>query len=327
MLKSYLIAFAAGIVAALFFAIAGSNFFLAMLVLPFSAVPLFLVGFSQGYRMVFVAGGAAAVLCGMFFGSFSFSLVYLVILLAPAALATRYALLNRTLPDGTVEWYPAGRLITIVVAYMVVLFLALAGIFSGSEGGLLGLATEQIILMYGGQFEALPVPDGETPDEAIGSLAYNAVTWTPGMAVVFMVISMALAQLIVRKLGKALRISFDLIDLQLPRGLAYGFVVAIAASLVGPGQLGFIATGVAVALATPYFFLGIVVAHSIARRFAAGVIALAIMYALLFFAQPFSMMALAALGLAEQWIFLRRRFGSGGGPGTGGPSQNLTRQE
>ncbi len=326
MLRDYLIAIAAGVASALIYAVAGANMFLAMLIVPFAPVPLFFVGLSRGYRMVFLAGGVAAVLGGLVLGSFAFSLIYALGILGPVALIVRNALLNRTDPQGNIEWYPTGRLLVIGTIYFSLLFLIAAGLFAGHEGGLVGLFSEQVRAIYGETLGAVPAPDGQSAEAALQATAYNAVTWTPGMGVLFMAISMLLAQLVLRRFSKTLRPSFEFTEMVLPRWPAYVFAAALSLGLFAPDQIGFVGAGVAIAFGAPYFFLGITVVHNFARRLSAGIIVLIALYALLLFAQPFSMMALAGLGLAEQWFNMRRRFG-GGGSGPGGPGQDLTRQE
>ena len=326
MLRDYSISIAAGVVAALIIFIASSNMFLAMLLLPFCTVPLFYVGLSQGYRAVFIVGGVAAVLPGLVLFDFFVSLSYVIMFFAPAAILVRSALLNRTDSAGHTEWYPTGRLLAVAASYFALIFLALAAIASSFEGGMLEVIRDRLSLLVGEAAQISPAPDGQSYEEALDALVYNAAIGFSSFAVICLAVSMMLAQTLLRRLGKPLRAAFQLIDIELPRWLSYAFAASLALMVIAPEPWNLIGAGLAATFATPYFFLGIAVVHNIARRYSAGIIVLIAMYALLLFAQPFSMMAMAGLGLAEQWLNVRRRFG-GGGSGPGGPGQDLTRQE
>lgn len=326
MLRDYSIAIAAGIVAALLIFIASSNMFLAMLLLPFCTVPLFYVGLSQGYRSIFIAGGVAAVLPGLVLFDFFVSLSYTIMFFAPAAILVRSALLNRTDRDGNTEWYPTGRLLAVAASYFALFFVALAAIAASYDGGMLEVIRDRLSLLVGENAQVSPAPDGQTYEEALDAMVYNAAVGISSFAVICLAVSMMLAQALLRRLGKPLRPSFQLIDIELPRWLSYAFAASLAVAVVTSEPWSIVGAGLAATFATPYFFLGIAVTHSIARRYSAGIIVLIAMYALLLFAQPFSMMAMAGLGLAEQWLNVRRRFG-GGGSGPGRPGQDLTRQE
>jgi hypothetical protein len=326
MLRDYLIAIAAGISSALVYALAGSNLFLALLLLPFCTVPLFFVGLSQGYRAVFVAGGVAAILPGLFLFDFLVSLSFTIMFFAPVVILVRSALVNRTDSDGHTEWYPSGRLLALAASYFALFFIGLVAIASSYDGGMLELIEDRLSLLVGEFAQSSPNPDGQTYEDALNALAYNAAIGISSFAVICLAVSMMLAQALSRRLGKSLRSSFELVDIKLPRWLSYAFAASLGLALITSGPWSLMGAGLASTFATPYFFLGIAVVHSIARRLSAGIIVLIALYALLLFGQPFSMMALAGLGLAEQWINVRRRFG-GGGSGPGGSGQNLTRQE
>lgn len=308
MLKVFLIALAAGLVSALMISALTVNLFVSVLIAPFLPLPLFFVGLSLGPRPLLVAGGVAAVLAGMIFGSFLFSLFYAVILLAPAAILVRQALLNRPQPDGTSEWYPAGRLLAVLVVIMAAIFLLTAVFFSGQEGGIHGYATGQFADYIGTQIETLD--EGEVPpgsvEEMASIFAFRAITGYPALLVLSMALCMLIAQFILSRMGKNTRPSFDLIDLQLPRWLTYALALSGALALFGPGQFKVIGTGLALAFAVPLFFLGLTVIHTYCRKIAAGFIVLILVYGILLFV-PWIGAGLAGLGILEGWLKLRDR--------------------
>ncbi len=86
-----------------------------------------------------------------------------------------------------------------------------------------------------------------------------------------------------------------------------------ADALLGPGELEYIGRNLVIILAVPFFFLGLAVIHALARRAVPMAMLLAVFYfvfyGLLLFTGWAAMMAVAAIGLIEQWGGgLRRRF-------------------
>lgn len=312
MIRAYLLSFLAGLVSALMFATYSANLSLAMLVIPFAPLPLFFAGFSMGLRSVLLAGGAASVLTGLVGGSFYFALVYAVTVLAPVALMVRQALLNRAQPDGTTEWYPAGRLFTVLVVFMCGLFLLLCAFLAGVGGGVTGFLAALIEEAYRA---ALPA-SGTAPPEGLPAgvaklTAERALMWSPGLSVLFTALSMVAAQSVLARFGKAIRPSFDLIRLELPLWLTYGLVLAAVLGFVAPGEIKLVGRAVAVAVGVPFLFLGLSVIHAFARKWPAGAIVLILTYGLLLFV-PLAGAAVAALGLLERWLRLRARAGGSG---------------
>lgn len=308
MARVYLIALGAGLVSALMFATYGANLFFALLLIPFSPAPLFLVGLASGVQPVMLAGGAASVLSGFFLGSFAFSLVYALTIMAPAALLVYLALLRRVSPDGKTEWYPTGPLLATLVAFMSILFVILAAAFSGQEGGMHGFLTDQILEYYESYDEEVEQSGAElpAPGEMVRQSSFNAVTGAPGMSVLFMSICLLISQAMLLRFGKSLRPSFDLIHLELPKWLSYGLVGSGALALFSSGQLRVLGTGLAITFAVPFFFLGLTVLHAFCRKIAAGLIVLIFVYGILLF-QPWVGGALAGLGFLERWLKLRQR--------------------
>jgi hypothetical protein len=277
-------------------------------------VPLYLVGLSLGLRGTLLAGLAASVLVGLAPGTLHFygSLMYAVLFFGPTALIVRQALLNRERPDGSREWYPAGRLLTLLAATMSGLFLLAYGLFAATGEGLLATLTA----MFEATYQELGPQEGGpaeiAPREAARVTAEMTVQWVPASLVLGNAISMLLAHGVLLRLNKAIRPSLDLMHLELPAGLTYALAGSVLLAIVGPGELGLIGRALALAVAVVFVFLGLTVVHAFARRLASGgVIVLILVYGIMLF-MVHAAAAVAALGVLERWLHLRARIADGG---------------
>ena len=84
-------------------------------------------------------------------------------------------------------------------------------------------------------------------------------------------------------------------------------------ALFGPGELEYMGRNLVMILAVPYFLVGLAVAHSLVARLPSPGMLLAVFYIVVIFS-GWAMMAIAGVGLIEQWVGLRRRFAA---PGNG----------
>jgi len=84
-----------------------------------------------------------------------------------------------------------------------------------------------------------------------------------------------------------------------------------AAGLLLSGSLGFVGTNLCLILATPYFFSGLAVIHALAARNGARLGVLVLLYVTLglviLVLSWIAVLAMAALGLVDQIVGLRRR--------------------
>jgi hypothetical protein len=99
----------------------------------------------------------------------------------------------------------------------------------------------------------------------------------------------------------------------LPDWLGFGLAgVALAAVLAG-GDVGYVASNMAVLLLIPFVFLGLAVIHRWAKGRPNGALVLAVTYGLLILAFGWAAAAVAGLGLVRFWTMRFRRPDSGGG--------------
>ena len=74
----------------------------------------------------------------------------------------------------------------------------------------------------------------------------------------------------------------------------------------------YIGRNLALVLAVPYFFLGLAIVHSAARRMAMAGLLLVTFYFVIVIS-GWAALVVVGIGLFEQWIGLRNRFALGGG--------------
>ncbi len=322
MVKSYLTAFGAGVMSALMFMTPVLNIAFGMFVGPFSSLPLFLVGLWGGVRALIVAGIVGTVIPGILLQKllpemlYYLPLSYAAAVLLPAGVMVRQALLHRTASDGSTEWYPAGQLLAMLAALISGLYFVVSLAFMGAEGGLVGQVAQGIAPLVQsyidtGQAELDPL---FTIEELAAGQAFQIVTLMPAGLVLGIPVCMFIAQGLLTRLGKNLRPTFDLIHLELPIWPIYAFGASAALGIFGPAEFKAIGIGCAIAFAVPFFFLGLTVIHTFARRFAGGILLLILVYGLLLFLTPWIGPILALVGFLERWLKLRRRgFGSSSG--------------
>ena len=82
--------------------------------------------------------------------------------------------------------------------------------------------------------------------------------------------------------------------------------MALIGNLLGAEELGYAAYNVAMVVAVPYFFLGLAVIHTLARRVASPTMILVGVYGVIIVSM-WAAVVVAGVGVAEQWIGLRDR--------------------
>ena len=271
----------------------------------FSLLPLFAVGLAYGANSVLIAVAAGvvmnAVLGGplhLFFGVPG----YLLLDGVPAVVLVRQALLSRQ-EGGAAVWYPPGHLLTWLVGFAAVYFLASALVLSGSPGGLANVIEAALqAWMERAESTEMAAEAAETIEFLAGRVpAAAAIAW-----VVSVVVNMALAQAILVRRRRNLRPSPGFSTLQLPPMLMFPFVAALALGFV-PGMIGFIGQTLAVIISIPYFLVGFAVFHTVSRPWPMRELILVGVYVLTIVVGWIAI-AFTALGFIEHWLHLRQRF-------------------
>ena len=314
----------AGLVSAALFGSAAASPALAVILFYLAPLPLCLAGLGWGRSASLVAAltGTVVILLSLGLGA---ALIFGFVFAGPIVILIHLVLLSRPVAApqgetaGSVEWYPAGRL----VGWAAVM----AGILAGLFVLLVGLDQESYRQSIT-DFLSNPAlkdldPDGKlfTP-ETIKNLTAVLAKALPGMIAMtwltIVLFDLWLAGVIVEASGRALRPWPDLHALELPNGLVAVFAIAILVSFV-PGVIGLLATGFVGAMLLAYVLQGLAVIHVYSRGVPFRGLMLALVY-LGILLLGWVAILVAILGLGEPLFGLRARNARGGRP----PKDNQT---
>lgn len=311
-----MIGLGAGAASALLYAAAASGSPVALMLLYVAPLPILLagVGWRHHAGLTGAAFGAVALTLtigpkpGLYFalvvGLPAWWLAYLTLLARPGA------------SEADTEWYPVGRLVcwcaalgALLVAATIPLVATNLEEYQAALRGVFAKALEGA----GAAGEIPKLPGGQDPKALIDLMAVLA----PGLAATFWTLSsianLWLAARITRASGRLVRPWPDLAHMDLPRGAAIAMLAGFAGSFL-PGLPSLVAELFAGTFLMAFTLLGLAVMHVTTRNLPARGLILFALYALLLL-QPWIVIFLAGLGLAERLIGLRRRFG----PPPGGP--------
>lgn len=289
----------------------GSAF--SVLFVYFAIVPLLMVGLALGPRAVTIAVGAGICATGIFGGVLPAS-IFAVVQALPAWVITwltisksrngEVALEGSDKPEN-LQWQSPGLALA-SLSFVGGLFIVIASLIAG-EGGLRG----QVDSYLGQAFEfMLPTIGDDAKDQTVSRLS----AFFPGAIgaswVIMIVINAAVAQSILIKAQKNIRPTPAYTEIDIPQWLSWPLIVAAAIALVG-GSIGadglsYTAYNVTMVFAIPYFFLGLAVIHSLARRVAQTKGILFGLYFILV-VQIWAAVVVIGVGVVEQWFGLRNR--------------------
>ena len=271
-------------------------------------LPLFLVGLGGGAVAVTIACAGGLLIVG-FMGGFLAAAQYCVIHALPTWLVTRRSLRQRTLADGTVAWTPVGDALAELAVLGAVVFIAVT-MAVWTNGGSMVASVASLL----DPWIAAMMPGLTEADQ--GTVVAMAVPVFPGFSaawwLIIVMVNGVLAQAILTQMGKSLRPSPRYSDLTAPDWLSWLIVGAAAMTLLGSGELEYTGRNLVVILAVPYFLLGLAVVHSLVGRTPTPGMLLAMFYFIVVVFSGWAFVAVAGVGLIEQWVGLRRRFAAPG---------------
>jgi len=278
---------------------------IGMLLVYFTHLPLLLVGLGLGTVAAGVSAAAGGVLVGVTGGVVPLAM-FAGVFAAPAVLVTRQALLSRATAGGGLEWYPPGRVLSLLVGYGVLAFFAVYLSMAGRE---IGLAGELELVMD--EVFATFFPDLD--DDERSAVVSQWATMLPASLVAtwltIIAINAAIAQKVLVRTGRNRRPSLDLGRIELPLPLAYAMAASGALWLFADGEPAFIGETLTIICASAYLFMGLAVIHHVTRPWPGRAISLTFFYLVLLFVLGLPGFALVAgLGLADQLIGVRQRF-------------------
>lgn len=273
-----------------------------------ASLPLYLAGLGIGGKgVVFSLLGAicTASLIGGIFIAVPFAIGYGI----PLAMTCRRALESRQNTDGSQDWYPIGGIVAIMTVLAVgFLFLGGTWLIMGVEA--VGLQAK--VTKFLG--DAIASMAGQVPSETRSHIVHELARYFPGMAaaswVVMHLANAAIGQNVLAKAGRSIRPRDKYAAMTLPDWMSWLLVGGAVVALIGPGDWSYIGHNLVIVLLVPFFLLGLAVAHTMVRRLKLGTPLLVVLYLLLMvFGWP--AFVVSGIGVIEQWVGLRNRFGAG----------------
>ncbi|MFA7431226.1 MAG: DUF2232 domain-containing protein [Rhodospirillaceae bacterium] len=301
--RSLLIAVAAGVLSAVMFVSAVFVPVAGFIVGQVSPVPLMIAALVLGPTAAMVAGlsGLVALLVG---GPFPLAIAFAVSDLAPTAVVAWLALRCRPAPDGSLDWYPPGRLLG-ALALTAVGLLASAAVLAGMTGD--GLQAQ----VREGLEAVLRMLAPEATEAERSAVTDTWVSVLPGGVMVSWLFRAALsgvaAQWVATRMGRALRPTPHYADMALPDWFLPLLAGALAVGWLLPGETGWLAGNAALVLAAPYLAQGLTVIHAAVRLTKHSGAWLTAFYVLFLFASGLAVVAMIGLGLVDHVTRLRQR--------------------
>lgn len=264
-------------------------------------LPLLLVGLGLGSRLAVFSAVAGLVLSGLIGGGMA-AMVFGMVNGLPALLVIRQMLLSSTAADGQTLWYPPGGALSMVTVAGGGM-LAMAFLYLSGGGGMQAAVAEHLNEAFLTMWPNLPGEDRVSIVAVLTPFFPGAVT---AVWVGLVCLNSVVAQGLLARLGHNLRPTPVYADLELPDWISWFLVGAAALALVGTGQVEYLGRNLALIFALPFFLLGLAVIHTVARRMPAPRVLLSGFYLVMMLFGS-ALIAVAGIGLIEQWIGLRRR--------------------
>jgi len=307
MQRAQLIPLGAGVVAALLHLSVTLGSPGAFMLAYFAQAPIVATGLALGCMPAAVAAAIAAVLVAL--GSPGVGALSLFVLTSalPVLIIVYFAIQNRIRDgegeDGSVEWYPVGRLLGWLTVLALVAFVAAYLVFLGAENGVRG-ATETYLRNVLGALRNVQA-DAAAVDQLITTMAAIFPAVAAASWLLMIVVNGVMAQKFLTASGKNLRPIPAYSEIEVPIWPAAAVIFGALVAIFG-GNAGFFGINVMLIGTIPFFFIGLAVLHSISAAWPGRLFLLVGAYLFLVLAVwPAAIIAL--LGLIEHWVRLRER--------------------
>lgn len=297
---------AAGGLCVLIFGSENHNAFLAgaILLMP---IPLFLAGLGIGRGDAIVAAvvSAAVMTIGL---NAKIMMVMLAVYVLPVLLLCLLALRYRYDDHGDLFWYPAGRLLTALTLYPIIVF----GLFSMMSGNvdLEGLLRDMMTGMLDTALKLETTPTVLNDPEIKKDVVAMIVSILPGMFTaswILVILTNALwAQYALANNKAALRPMPKLTEMELPSWLLVLLALMGLLASFFDGPVAYFAQNTLLPLSLPYFFVGMALMHVWAERRKHKMLWLIAFYVLVGISGWPAVLVTAA-GVLEPWLHLRAK--------------------
>lgn len=305
----------AGLVSALLFGVVITGSPLAMLLSYLAPLPVLIAALGWRHRAGLVAALAGGIATALAFRPEA-GLAFAIGSGLPGWRIAYLALLGRPGPDGTMEWYPLGRLLLWVAGIAAV--VTLAGVVALGDGDYEGFRTGLRRAL-----EAMLPASDDAQATARGAILDVLVTAVPLVAaavfVLVFVLNLWIAAKVVRISERLPRPWPALAATVMPRQALLALAGAVALALL-PGFAGAAGLSLLGALVTAFALQGLGFMHEATRGRSGRVGILTAAYVLIAFVGHTVLPLFALLGVADTALPLRDRFRSGAaGPGSPSP--------
>ena len=279
----------------------------AFMLAYFAQAPIVATGLALGFMPAAVAAAIAAVLVALGspgVGALSF---FVLTSALPVLIIVYFAIQNRIRDgvgeDGSVEWYPVGRLLGWLTVLALVAFVAAYLVFLGAENGVRG-ATETYLRNVLGALRNVQA-DAAAVDQLITTMAAIFPAVAAASWLLMIVVNGVMAQKFLTASGKNLRPIPAYSEIEVPIWPAAVVIFGALVAIFG-GNAGFFGINVMLIGTIPFFFIGLAVLHSISAAWPGRLFLLVGAYLfLVLLVWPAAIIAL--LGLIEHWVRLRER--------------------
>jgi hypothetical protein len=313
-MSNVLVGILAGLVSAVLVATLTAGSPLGLLLAP---LPILIAALGWSHRSGLVAAAVGGLAIGIVFRP-EVGLVFLIGPALPAWWLAYLALLGRPRPDGSLEWYPLGRLLLWIAASAALLTLVIAlpqGAWDYETYRAAARAMiEAAIRVYLQAPSDAPLPNvmaGVPRDELIDALATTIPFAYSALYALAFTLNLWLAAKIVAISERLPRPWPSIAQTRMPRSALLPTGAAVVAALLS-GFVGVFGLALAGALAMAFALQGLALLHDVSRGRPGRTGLLVGAYILLAFIGHTFLPLLALAGLADTAIDLRRRFPPGG---------------
>jgi hypothetical protein len=302
----------AGLVSALLTVVVVKATPLAAVLYLLAPIPVLIVSLGWSHRSGLVATFVGGLAIAAFVSPLS-GLGFAVITGLPAWWLAYLALLGRPGPDGTMEWYPVGRLLGWTAATAALTIVAIGFISAGGDYETFHSNSRRIAEAFISLI-APPLPDqaGELAVQREASIE-RITAFTPSLSALGFTLFLSFY---LWTAGKVVSVSKRLPrpwpsvpEMAMPRSVLLVLLLAGALTLVG-GFIGVLGYALIGAFLMAFALQGLAAIHERTRGKTGRGFLLAGLYVLLFMTQGLMIVALSLFGLTDTIFGLRNRFGS-----------------
>ncbi|GGK43320.1 DUF2232 domain-containing protein [Salinarimonas ramus] len=301
----------AGLVSALLTATVTQGSAIALVLYLLAPIPILVAALGWDHRAGLVGAAVGGIALSITLEPVS-GLGFAVASGLPAWWLAYLVLLGRAAPDGTMEWYPLGRLLAWIAGVAALTFLAAAAVPDFDYA----LYEMRVREATDALFSAQPPPPGAEvdADTLAGMVASLAPVFAAQGFTVILVLYVWLGAKIVQISGRLARPWPDVPSTLMPREAVYAFLGAVVVANLAGGFVGVFAGALTGAFVMAFALQGLAAIHDVSRGRPGRVFLLFGTYTLILFSQGLILVAMLLFGIADSAFGIRRRFFSGRPP-------------